>query len=499
MPLWSLTVERLERLKAQIEAKKAEHDELEALTEKDLWCKDLDAFAEEWENQLLLDAEIQTSIRRMGRRVSKKIGAGRGRKAKGDDDYQPTKKAARAPKATPPVETKTHQRFAEKFAGKPKPKPKTEPVVPKSSGLGNDGAADDMSDDDFSLLGKPKAVEKPAETLVSRPAPATAGRNKRAAASKSKTYLEDDDEEDSDLDFEELGKPTAASAKLSAASEKPPVSTKPSASASASASASEVEEVAAPEPRNKRAAASKAKSWVVDDDESESDGDNLLGDVGAMVKGIGGSTSGGNDRGGGRLSLFAMSQPDSAPKSGGGSSIPRVRAKPSRTFDVDSHDDTNYEALAMSSPRKSTKGDDLDSFLSDDDLPAPSKVTAVAKSSSQAAAPKTKAALGSASGLAKSRGRPAGSKNKAKEPAAKPKPVQLSPAAKAYAAKKAKAASRVLSDDDDEDDIMADVPAPAPAKPRTRPGRAAATKRKPIVLDEDEDGDSDEFAMDDSE
>ena len=35
MPIWSLTVERLAKLKAQIAAKKAEHDELDALSEKD--------------------------------------------------------------------------------------------------------------------------------------------------------------------------------------------------------------------------------------------------------------------------------------------------------------------------------------------------------------------------------------------------------------------------------------------------------------------------------
>src|SRR5688572_183047 len=126
MPIWSLTLERLERLKNQIAAKKGEYDELDALSEKDLWCRDLDAFAEEWEIQLKLDDEIQTGIKRMGRRASQKIGAGRGRKAKAaDDDYNPTKKAARQPKAVKPevkTELKSQQRFLEKFQATAKPR-----------------------------------------------------------------------------------------------------------------------------------------------------------------------------------------------------------------------------------------------------------------------------------------------------------------------------------------------------------------------------------------
>src|SRR5690348_7894604 len=100
MPIWSLTLERLEKLKNLIAAKKAEYDELNALSEKDLWVKDLDGFVEEWHTQLKLDEEITTDIRRMGRRVSSKIGAGKGRRAaKDDDDYQPEKKTKpKAPK-----------------------------------------------------------------------------------------------------------------------------------------------------------------------------------------------------------------------------------------------------------------------------------------------------------------------------------------------------------------------------------------------------------------
>ena len=45
--------------------------------------------------------------------------------------------------------------------------------------------------------------------------------------------------------------------------------------------------------RTKRAAAAAPKKWVItDDEESESDDGKFLGDVGAMVKGIGGGDNG---------------------------------------------------------------------------------------------------------------------------------------------------------------------------------------------------------------
>ncbi|KAK0627519.1 DNA topoisomerase [Immersiella caudata] len=499
MPIWSLTLERLERLKNQIAAKKAEYDNLDALSEKDLWCKDLDAFAEEWEIQLKLDDEIQTGIKRMGRRASQKIGAGRGRKAKAaDDDYNPAKKAARQPKAIKPevkTELKSQQRFLEKFQATAKPKPLT-------STLGGDGAIDDFSDDDFALLGKKTTVKQEVKEESEPPAStseAAGGRAKRAVVTKSRYVVDDDSDADSD-DFMELGKPSAA----------------PKASESASASASE----AASKPA-KRTAAANPKSLYVDDLESESDASNMLGDVGAMVKGIGGAASGSGNNG--RLSLFAMSRPEA-----GDVPLPRLKNKASKAnLDFDSHDDTNYEALAMSSPRKSVKADEIDEFLSDDDLPVVSKAPPAARATSQTAASKGKAPLSVVPAPAKKRGRPAGSKNKgkdddeapkaatkkvtakapAKAAAAKPKPVHLSPAAKAYAAKQAK--SRKIMSDDEDDDLMEEPSSPI-VKPKARPGRAAASKAKakPIVIDSEDDDlmdvDKDEdsedaFAMDESD
>ena len=478
MPIWSLTQERLDKLKNMIAAKKAEYDALNALTEKDLWIKDLDDFADEWNEQLRQEAEIASGIRKMGRRASYKIGAGKTRRAKGDDDYEPVKKprakAIKAEKVDVKAKTKTQERFAEKFQAKAKPEPEN-----------------DLSDDDFALLGKKTVVKEESEPPRSA-AEATSGRNKRAATTKSKYVLSDD----SDDDFMELGKDDE---EVEEEVEEEIEEAIKEVSDSAS------EEVV--EKPSRRVAASKAKSRYIDDDASESDDDMMLGDVGAMVKGIGAPASSSSN--GGRLSLFAMSRPEA-----GEAPIPKLKSKPSKsTLDFDSHDDTNYEALAMSSPRKSTKADDLDDFLSDDDLPAVTKPAA-----KPAASSKAKAALSVVPAPIKKRGRPAGAKNKDKDDAPAPKPTKaaaakaskaavapaktkvlkapslLSPAAKAYAAKKAKASTRKVVSDDDEDDIVDEAPSPVAAKPKARPGRAAAAKAKPVYIIDDDDDEEDSFA-----
>jgi DNA topoisomerase II len=480
MPIWSFTQERLDKLKEQIAKKKGEHDELEAKSEKDLWVADLEEFEAEWENQLRIDAEITTSIRRMGRRVSKKIGAGRGRKPKDDDDYaEPKPKKAAAKKVTKPkvIEQKSHLGFAAKFDGKKKTD-------------GADDESDAFSDDDFAAL-KSKPTKRAATKSVPLDPP-------------------------SDLDEEDdIVVPKSKPTKRAAAKAAPP--DPPSDVDDEVEEESVAEEVAAPAAgRGKRAAAAKTKSWIIDDEDFESSGDdddNMLGDVGALVKGIPGNSGDAGEKTG-RLSLFAMS--------GAGSSL-KTKAKPNKTLDVDSHDDTNYEMLARASPHKSpfTRDEvDVDSFLSDDDLPAakpPVKATTVSRpkpSTSPVEEPKA------APAVKKARGRPAGAKNKdapaPKKKAAAAKPTQLSPAAKLYAKKKGTEKAKSKKDDfdmdDDEDEEMAE-PASPPPKPaaRGRPGRAAAASKKKYVVESDDDdddmeldddeggGQSDDFAMDDSD
>lgn len=585
MQISSLTHERLERLKKQIADKKAEKDELEALDEKDLWCKDLEAFEEEWEVQMRLDDEIRSNIRKMGRRVSKKIGAGKGGKRKNDDDdYAPTKASknkrpvmVKEVKKTiaAPIRTTAQSRFASTFA------------KPKENSAGLDGADDsdedfaasfgranstkpepvktstpmDLSDDDdFAALAKPKPKGKAAP--VRKPSPidlsdededeefaAPAKSKPKAAPAKKPSPIvdlsdEDQDEElvaptrpntkaaptkkpspmdlsneDEDEEFAAPSKPKgrskAAPAKKSATVElsddddddfaapskprakgKAVPAKKPSPVASESEEELEAEEPKPTTGRTKRAAAAKAKNWAFDDseEESESDGDNMIGDVGAMVRGIGEPAANTTN---GRLSLFAMSRSEH-----GNTAIPKLKTKQSRNLDLDSPDDTNYELLAKSSPQKPTRSSDIDDLMSEgEEAPA-----ATAKASNKAKQGKTPLNVVSAAPAKKGRGRPAA--NKTKEDGKPAKATHLSPAAKAYAAKNKSSAAAAkgkknafdFSDEDEQDEdgdvVMEDTP---PPNARGRPGRAAAAKKKTYAIVSDEDEDSDVYAMDESD
>ncbi|KAF5021893.1 hypothetical protein F66182_6041 [Fusarium sp. NRRL 66182] len=183
MPIWALTQERLDKLNDQIKKKKEEHDALDVLDEKDLWCRDLDQFVTEWEAQLKLDAEIQTNIRRMGRRASKKIGAGKSRPKRADDDYEPAKKT-RAPKASKAASRK--QTIVDHFADF---NATTKPQVKKEEEI------DDFSDDDLAVLSRKKTNS----SATGADEKNDNGRRKRAAASKPKTWgLSDDELSESD-------------------------------------------------------------------------------------------------------------------------------------------------------------------------------------------------------------------------------------------------------------------------------------------------------------
>jgi DNA topoisomerase II len=185
--------------------KKKELDDLAVLSAKDLWCRDLDAFMATWEARLVEDSEITKKIRGMGRRVSKKIGAGKSGKVQSrlkaaDDDYAP--KAPKAQKANPAkgvvkVEPKkSSQKFLSMFTSKPKP-------VSKEKSFGSDGVEElsGLSDDDFAAVAGTKPAVKPAPTAPRAPSEQpVAGRSKRAAAAKPKNWILDDDESGSDDD-----------------------------------------------------------------------------------------------------------------------------------------------------------------------------------------------------------------------------------------------------------------------------------------------------------
>lgn len=288
------------------------------------------------------------------------------------------------------------------------------------------------------------------------------------------------------------------------------------------------EEDAVPAPRGGRAAARKPVRYAVSDDDSDQSGDDMLGDVSAMAKGIGGGDS--------SRALFrnSISRPNSSgnPPNGHSKTASRGPSK-STVIDLDEDigvDDTDYVKLVpKDSPQKPAARTAKDVKVSDDDddednedsldvlAPSPAK-----KASKPAPAPKSVAAP-------KPKKAPAQKATKAAsvEPAA-PKPVHLSPAAKAYAKKiagktaakpeskpttgRGRAKKTVISDvsdededpndlandlldDDDDDDgspapVKAPAPAPAPA-PAGRARRAAPAKKYNYVVSDDSENDDD--------
>ena len=73
MALWSLTQERIEKLRRQIGDKELEIDALIKLSKEDLWNKDLDDFLDQWRFELENEVRIGKKISNRGRRVSAKL------------------------------------------------------------------------------------------------------------------------------------------------------------------------------------------------------------------------------------------------------------------------------------------------------------------------------------------------------------------------------------------------------------------------------------------
>lgn len=481
MAIWSLTQERVEKLMRQIGEKEDEIDALIKLAPKDLWNIDLDAFVEEWNTQLLDEAERAKKIQRMGRRASHKlgIGASKGGKAKkkrkmgdsdSDDDsgsdFGPVKKKAKPKKeglldylreADLPVKKSSTTVTTKSTFGSAAPQKQgsllshlVKPEVERESPGQVDGPS---SPSDPEPVPAPKAV------------PAAKPRGRAAAAKKPTPVVSDDDDDDSDV-FAVVAKEEAK---------------KPAPAPKANG-------------RAPRAASKPVSKYAID---SDSDDDDDLGDVSTMVKTIGGSTNG--------VPMFKTST-----RPGSSSGIPKVAKKASPSvIDIDEGDTTNYEALLSkaSSPQKPAFRNVNDPMLasdSEDDFslvkPKPAskltKVTAKAK-----VAPIAKA--------------PAAVVTK--------KSTVLSPAAKAYAARlekasgisKAKAAptkkpividsdeemddadtlaNDILSDDDDEPTPKPKTTSRAPA---ARPGRRAAAKPAKYVVSDDDEEEASEASFDD--
>ena len=432
MPIWSLTKERVEKLLKQVGDKELEIDTLLKLTKEDLWKRDLDEFIGEWRFQLEDEAKRQKKISSLNRRASSKMGGGGGggRKRKGAEsdfsDFEGPAKPKKAPKqpkpvggllsylAPPPAKTKT--------SDKPKAPSAAAKAAQKTLNL-LEAPKESVDDIWMSLDGSGDDVHK-------APKARTAAPPKKVATKKQ--FVVDDDE-----DEEEIVRPTAT--------------------------------------RQPRAAAAKPVKYNTLD--SDSDGDDMLFDVGKMVKGID-TTSADKSR-----QLFAASA--SRPSSSSG--LPKKPVPSKQTFDMDA-DDTNYSMLVPPTTAKGPAVTAREAILSEDEddsmediVYAPKVKASKPKPAPKAAAPKPKVA-------------PAKKATKAaSQPPPEPKKNILSPVGKAYAAMRAKQAKKADEEDevekiadeimeDDDEDEDEDV---APAA--RRPGRRAAAAPKKWVISDDED------------
>ena len=459
MSLWSLTQERVERLRRQIGDKEMEIDALIKLSKEDIWKHDLDEFLEEWRVQINEEAQRRRKVATMGRRTSNKLmtaggrgrGGGKKRKADMDDDDEDfavatsrkkmvgggKKKADAAPTGT------LHD-----FLSKPKPSVKAE-------------EDDNLSDFEPEVLpSKSRGMPKPAPTVK----------------------LNDDDDEDVFLAAGvESKKPTASS--VSARLQQPPK----------------------PKP---------AQITELSDSDSDN-GDDLLGDVGKMVKGIGGAGS--NSR-----ELFSeRSRPNGKTTMSKAANTTKA-STPKLSSDLDD-DDTDYSKLVpVNSPRRSihvkpkdhnkTVSDERDRVdvemidLEDEEEAQPKKA---ANGKAKAAATKAKPAVAPKTST-KARGKNAKPADKPASSTGLKKPMPLSPAAKAYAAKiKAGRKKTPAEEDGSDDDIDAmandildsngedpdeQMKSPAPrGRAASRPARQAASQKKSYKIEAlSESGDDDE-------
>lgn len=435
MPIWSLTKERVEKLLAQIRDGEFEIDALIKLTREDLWTKDLDEFINVWRTQLEEEASMRKKMASLGRRASSKLNIDakvpkRQRKAQGEDpndsDFE-TKAVAR--KAAPAKRAQPKSTMLSPLAPLAKSKVTKKPTgISKAKTLGakfNSDLAEDRMPLQPALDGTSSFESAPTSDLAVAPifqkAKAAAVSKKIAPAQKATPGDAVDEEVDEDI----------------------------------------IRPVASRKPRE---AAKKVPTYNLDD--SDSNGDDMLLDVGKMVKGIGGISS---DQATSTRPLFSASM--SRPGSSAG--LPKKSSSLAKQpLEIDG-DDTDYSKLAPPPAAKralSVTGrrtvisddDDEDNANEDDDdddiLPV-SRKPPPPKAASTFKAPKSAAAKPAAKATAKAKEPMAAStKSSTKQPVSEPpKKMPLSPAAKAYAAKRAKIHKPLSLDLDSEDEeAMAD-------------------------------------------
>lgn len=458
MPIWSLTQERIDKLNKQIGEKEIEIDTLIKLTKEDIWKRDLDDFISEWRFQLEDEAKRQKKVANLGRRASSKLkigaaGPARKRKAGDNSDDSDFAGPVRAKKAAPA------------------------PKLPKEpSGL-------------LAGLAPIAAANQPKKK---GPRPGSKAASKTVEPSKPQKKESEDVWMDlangdaaSSLPVAPIFQKAKAAAPVTKAA--PPKAPLPSDFESAD------EEVVRPAAARGRRTATKTATYTLDSSDDEN-GDDLLFDVGKMVKGIG-STS--QDTTSNSRPLFSTSL--SRPGSSAG-----LHKKPSTpTSDIDEADDTDYAMLAPPptdkkavTARETVLSDDSEV---DDDPFVVSPPKPKAKPAKAAPAAKTAPA---AKAIPKKAPAP---KKTASKPTVEPKMLPLSPAAKAYAAKKAKQQRIVLDDEDEEEDDEVEKVAneileddeddddePVARRPARKAAVAAGSKKKAWAGGSDDDEDDDE-------
>ncbi|KAL8673642.1 MAG: hypothetical protein Q9168_001948 [Polycauliona sp. 1 TL-2023] len=485
MPLWSLTKERVERLKKQIGDRELEIDELLKKSREDLWKADLDEFINEWRFQLEDEEKRRKKVAKMGRRASRKLRIGaagptaRKRKANGngsdDDDFGVSKasKKTAVVKQPKPRSTLLSEPLAKASQPKPRvPKPKAAATQAAPVAKAEAKATDDIW---MNVDGSPEAPIAP----IFQKAKAAAALPKAAAAKKAMSEDEDDDDDEEEI----VRKPVA---------------------------------------RQARAAASKPVSYGLDSD-SDDNGDDLLFDVGKMVKGINGTSTEPTGR-----PLFSTTSSHSRPGSSHG--LPKkAPSRPEPNFD--GADDTDYSKLAPPTTKKGSSVTAKHTVLSDEDdddsFDAMMSNAAAAKPPAASSKPRAKPAASSkvsSKPAVVSKAKPAANTKAARNAltasaaAAPIKKMPLSPAAKAYAAKQAKkskvlddsdeeedavekVANEILSDDDDDEEDVVGVAA-ASRRPARRAAAAPTGKKAWVVesgSDEAEAEEEEESAMFDGE
>ena len=460
MPIWSLTKERVEKLLRQVGDKEMEIDTLIKLTKEDLWTRDLDDFLAEWRFQLDDEAKRQKKVASMGRRASKKLniaGGVGGRKRRNDSDDDDFNVAPVKVKKTamPKKEVGgmlSYMMPETKTKASPKSKAKaptaTQKAAKKALDLISTSAKGDKDDAWMNVDGSGSDAPK-----VTKPKAASskAALPRKKAEPAPKKTSSDVDEDDAD---EEIIRPTAG--------------------------------------RKPRGATAKPITYNLGD--SDSDGDDMLFDVGKMVKGI--DTASVPAEKSRPLFSASMSRPGSS------TGLPKKSTSSKPAVDIDS-DDTNYSKLAPPTTKKGPAVTARKTILSDDDddslddmIPAPHKASKPAPKATAKPAPKAKAPA------------PVKKATKAAPPPPEPKKMPLSPAAKAYAAKKAKAEKAALkanslSEDEleglaneilDDGEDSEDEGGPAARRPARR-AASAAPKKKWVISDDDDEDELEESTM----